>query len=122
MVDDLGNSASKKPPSSSRRRRRLAQVFPDAHVLGLPRVDCGAGLHNLGRHPTEHPNGSDITVILTLPRWDHLMGFPRLRPAHSQAYRIDVKGGPIAKQTVRDYLEHQMQPPYCSARFGSTKA
>jgi len=85
-------------------------------------LDAGTGLRNLGKHLVEQPNGSDINLILTHPHWDHLMGFPYFAPAYLERYRIHVKGGPIAKQTVQDYLEHQMQPPYFPARFASMKA
>ena len=85
-------------------------------------LDAGTGLRNLGKQLMQHPNGSEVYLILTHPHWDHLMGFPYFAPAYSEKYRIHVRGGPIAKQTVRDYLEHQMQPPYFPARLTSMKA
>ena len=85
-------------------------------------LDAGTGIRNLGKHLVQHPNGSDIYLILTHPHWDHLMGFPFFAPAYSSKYKIHIRGGPIAKDTVQKYLEHQMQPPYFPARFRSMKA
>lgn len=85
-------------------------------------LDAGTGLRNLGKRMVEQANGSDVYLLLTHPHWDHLMGFPHFAPAYSERYRIHVRGGPIAKQTVRDYLSHQMQAPYFPARMDSMKA
>jgi phosphoribosyl 1,2-cyclic phosphodiesterase len=85
-------------------------------------LDAGTGIRNLGKKMIQSPNGRDIYLIFTHPHWDHLMGFPHFAPAYSDHYRIHIRGGPIAKQTIRDYLEHQMQPPYFPARFCSMKA
>jgi phosphoribosyl 1,2-cyclic phosphodiesterase len=85
-------------------------------------LDAGTGIRNLGKSMMRNPNGSEIYLILTHPHWDHLMGFPFFAPAYSNRYRIHIRGGPIAKETVRRYLDHQMQPPYFPARFFSLKA
>ena len=85
-------------------------------------LDAGTGIRNLGKHLIQNPNGADIYLILTHPHWDHLMGFPFFAPAYSNHYRIHVRGGPIAKDTVQKYLDHQMQPPFFPARLRSLKA
>ncbi len=85
-------------------------------------LDAGTGIRNLGKSLMQHPNGSDMYLILTHPHWDHLMGFPFFAPAYSSGYKIHIRGGPVAKETIQKYLEHQMQPPYFPARFRSMKA
>jgi phosphoribosyl 1,2-cyclic phosphodiesterase len=85
-------------------------------------LDAGTGIRNLGKRIMAESGGGDITLILTHPHWDHLMGFPFFAPAYSGSFRIHIRGGPIAKETVRQYLEYQMQPPYFPARFRAMKA
>jgi phosphoribosyl 1,2-cyclic phosphodiesterase len=50
------------------------------------------------------------------------MGFPYFRPAYLSQYKIYVRGGPRAKESLHKYLEHQMQPPYFPVPFGAMKA
>jgi phosphoribosyl 1,2-cyclic phosphodiesterase len=85
-------------------------------------LDAGTGIRNLGKKIVERANDSDIYLILTHPHWDHLIGFPYFAPAYSDRYRIHVRGGPIAKQTIRSYLQQQMQPPYFPARLSALRA
>ena len=85
-------------------------------------LDAGSGIKNLGRRIVEDRRVTDIYLILTHSHWDHLIGFPFFKPAYSENYTIHVRGGPIAKETVRRYLEHQMEPPYFPARFNAMKA
>jgi phosphoribosyl 1,2-cyclic phosphodiesterase len=84
--------------------------------------DAGTGIRNLGRRILQEPKVWEMTLFLTHPHWDHLMGFPFFQPAYSDRYRIHVRGGPIAKETLRRYLEQQMQAPYFPARFDVLKA
>lgn len=85
-------------------------------------LDTGSGIRILGKKILEEGKTSDIYLILTHSHWDHLIGFPFFSPAYTVGYRIHVRGGPIAKETVRSYLEHQMEPPYFPARFSAMKA
>ena len=85
-------------------------------------IDAGTGIRNLGNKLLEEKNLKEIYLLLTHSHWDHLMGFPFFRPAYFERYKIHVRGGPIAKETLRDYLEHQMEPPYFPARMKAMKA
>ncbi|HUT66224.1 MAG TPA: MBL fold metallo-hydrolase [Spirochaetota bacterium] len=85
-------------------------------------LDAGSGIRNLGKKIIEERKTNDIYLILTHSHWDHLIGFPFFKPAYSNNYAIHIRGGPIAKETVRNYLEHQMEPPYFPARFSAMKA
>jgi phosphoribosyl 1,2-cyclic phosphodiesterase len=85
-------------------------------------IDAGTGIRGLGNKLLEEKNLKEIYLLLTHSHWDHLMGFPFFRPAYFERYTIHVRGGPIAKETLRDYLEHQMEPPYFPARMKAMKA
>ena len=50
------------------------------------------------------------------------MGFPFFKPIYSKEYKINIRGGPIAKETLKKYLNHQMEAPYFPSRFNSIKA
>ena len=84
--------------------------------------DAGTGIRNLGRRIVQEPRVWEMTLFLTHPHWDHLMGFPFFQPAYSSRYRIHVRGGPIAKDSLRQYLSQSMQTPYFPVRFDALKA
>ncbi|MBN2322774.1 MAG: MBL fold metallo-hydrolase [Spirochaetes bacterium] len=85
-------------------------------------LDAGSGIRNLGKKILEEGITEEIYLILTHSHWDHLIGFPFFTPAYSAGFRIHVRGGPVAKETVKSYLEHQMEPPYFPARFSVMRA
>ena len=84
--------------------------------------DAGTGIRNLGRRILQEPKVWELTLFLSHPHWDHLMGFPFFQPAYSSRYRIHVRGGPIAKDSLKQYLQQQMQAPYFPIRFDALKA
>lgn len=85
-------------------------------------LDAGSGIRNLGKKIVEEGKTQDLYLMLTHSHWDHLIGFPFFSPAYREGFKIHVRGGPIAKETVRNYLERQMEPPYFPARFSAMKA
>jgi phosphoribosyl 1,2-cyclic phosphodiesterase len=85
-------------------------------------IDAGTGIRNLGNKLLQEENLKEIYLLLTHSHWDHLMGFPFFRPAFFTRFKIHVRGGPVAKETLRGYLEHQMEPPYFPARMKAMKA
>jgi len=89
---------------------------------GLIVIDAGTGIRPLGKKLLSERRGGEITLILTHSHWDHLMGFPFFGPAYQKGFSIHVRGGPIAKETVRKFLEHQMEPPYFPVSFSAMKA
>ncbi len=85
-------------------------------------IDAGTGIRNLGKKLAEEQNLKEIYLLLTHSHWDHLIGFPFFKPAYFDRFTIQVRGGPIAKETLKGYLEHQMEPPYFPARMKAMKA
>jgi phosphoribosyl 1,2-cyclic phosphodiesterase len=50
------------------------------------------------------------------------MGFPFFKPAYSDKFKISVRGGQDATKCLREYLAHQMEPPYFPVKFDLLKA
>jgi phosphoribosyl 1,2-cyclic phosphodiesterase len=84
--------------------------------------DAGSGIRKLGKKIIREESCRELYLVLTHSHWDHLMGFPFFLPAYRETFTINVRGGPIAKESVKKYLEHQMEAPYFPARFSSLKA
>ncbi len=85
-------------------------------------IDSGSGIHKLGNSLLAEKGLSEMYLLLTHSHWDHILGFPFFTPAYLPAYTIRVKGGPDAKNSLRKYLEHQMDPPYFPVEFSVLKA
>ncbi|OHD72580.1 MAG: hypothetical protein A2177_04555, partial [Spirochaetes bacterium RBG_13_68_11] len=61
-------------------------------------------------------------LLVTHAHWDHLTGFPFFTPAYLERYRIHVRSWPEARDALRRYLEHQMDPPYFPVEFSVLRA
>jgi len=85
-------------------------------------IDAGTGIRKLGQKLVKDQHLREIYLLLTHSHWDHLMGFPFFLPAYSERHTIHVRGGPIAKESLKKYLSHQMEPPYFPARLNAMKA
>jgi phosphoribosyl 1,2-cyclic phosphodiesterase len=75
-------------------------------------VDAGSGIRNLGKKILQDKGIEEIYLYLTHSHWDHLMGFPFFIPAYIKRYKIHVRGGLVAKSSLKKYLAHQLDPPY----------
>lgn len=85
-------------------------------------IDAGSGIRYLGNKIISDNNITDIQLLLTHAHWDHLMGFPFFKPAYFAKYNIYVRGGKYAKDSLKKYLKHQMEPPYFPVNFDLLKA
>jgi phosphoribosyl 1,2-cyclic phosphodiesterase len=86
-------------------------------------IDAGSGIHPLGRSLlAEKGAPHEMHLLLTHSHWDHLTGFPFFGPAYLEGWRIHVRGGPDAKESLAKYLRHQMDPPYFPVEFDRLKA
>jgi len=84
--------------------------------------DAGSGIRRLGKAIMKDPSTKEMYLFLTHAHWDHLMGFPFFTPIYIDSYKINVRGGPIAKKSLRGYLKQQMEAPYFPVRFDSLRA
>lgn len=85
-------------------------------------IDAGSGLRGLGRSLVRKKAHGNITMLLTHAHWDHLNGFPFFAPAYLPQFTITFCGGPIAHESVRGYMAHQMRPPFFPIDFSHLKA
>ena len=85
-------------------------------------IDSGSGIHRLGNALLAEPGTSQLWLLVTHAHWDHLTGFPFFTPAYLERYRIHVRSWPEARDALRRYLEHQMDPPYFPVEFSVLRA
>ncbi|MCX7871733.1 MAG: MBL fold metallo-hydrolase [Verrucomicrobiae bacterium] len=74
-------------------------------------IDAGSGARNLGKDLIKR-NIHEIYLLFTHAHWDHLLGFPFFEPAYCEDCKIYLCGGPKARDSLKNYLNHQMQAPY----------
>jgi len=84
--------------------------------------DAGTGIRNLGNRIVQEKNTSEICIVFMHSHWDHMLGFPFFKPAYSKKFKINLRGGPAAKLTVKKILERQMEAPYFPVQFSTMKA
>lgn len=89
---------------------------------GVIIIDAGSGIRLLGKQLLKEKTTTDVFLLLTHSHWDHLTGFPFFTPAYSSKYKISVYGGPSAQGSLKNYLSHQMMPPYFPVDFNLMKA
>lgn len=85
-------------------------------------IDAGSGIRELGRKLLEEQDLTEIHLLLTHAHWDHLTGFPFFTPAYLGKYKIYGRGCPCAKNSLEEYLKHQMTPPYFPVPFNAMNA
>lgn len=88
---------------------------------GLIIMDAGTGVRNLGKQLVRQEQ-KHLTFLISHAHWDHLSGFPFFAPAYAAGFDIAICGGPATQQSVRDFLAHQMEPPYFPVAFAQLKA
>jgi phosphoribosyl 1,2-cyclic phosphodiesterase len=89
---------------------------------GVIIVDAGSGVRLLGKKLMQDKSLNELYMILTHAHWDHLSGFPFFTPAYLSRFKINVYGGPNAQGALKNYLSHQMSPPYFPVDFNVMKA
>jgi phosphoribosyl 1,2-cyclic phosphodiesterase len=92
------------------------------HEGGVIIIDAGSGIRVLGKKLLQEPDVEELALLLTHSHWDHLVGFPFFTPAYFSRFRINVYGGPSAQDSLKQYLSHQMTPPFFPVDFSAMKA
>ncbi len=85
-------------------------------------IDAGSGIRTLGDKLLKDTSLKEIKLLLTHAHWDHLMGFPFFTPAYTNKFSIHICGGLYAMKSLKDFLEHRMEPPYFPVTFNVMKA
>jgi phosphoribosyl 1,2-cyclic phosphodiesterase len=85
-------------------------------------IDAGTGIRDLGSAILKEKDRKEVHLLLTHAHWDHLQGFPFFVPAYLEGYTIRVWSGSLEGQVLRDFLAHQLDPPYFPVRFQELKA
>ena len=85
-------------------------------------VDAGSGVRNLGWVLSQEKDVTPIRFFFTHSHWDHLVGFPFFQPAYSEFFSITFCSGPHAQDSIRSYLNHQMEAPYFPVDFNVLRA
>jgi phosphoribosyl 1,2-cyclic phosphodiesterase len=85
-------------------------------------IDAGSGIRKLGKKLIKEDNVESLNLLMTHSHWDHLLGFPFFKPAYFSKFSIYLSGGSDAQLSVKNYLIHEMDPPYFPVSFNELKA
>jgi phosphoribosyl 1,2-cyclic phosphodiesterase len=88
--------------------------------------DAGTGIRALGKKLVAEADSerelNEVVLFLTHAHMDHLSGFPFFAPLYADKWLIKVRGGPIAKETLKGYLGRTMSVPYFPVGLGTVAA
>jgi phosphoribosyl 1,2-cyclic phosphodiesterase len=84
-------------------------------------VDAGSGIRELGNSLVAK-NRHSFTLLLTHAHWDHIMGFPFLKPIYSHETNLTIWGCPLAQISLKEMLSRTMAPPNFPINFDSIRA
>ena len=81
-------------------------------------IDCGSGLHNLGR-ALAHSGESNLRghILISHTHWDHIQGIPFFAPFFRPGNEWDVYAPKGLGQSLHDTLAGQMQYVYFPVRL-----
>lgn len=88
---------------------------------GVIIVDAGSGIRRAGNRLIEEKRTS-FHLIFTHAHWDHILGFPFLKPIYRSDNRIDIYGCAGADMTMLDTLAKSMAAPYFPVPYDSIAA
>ena len=84
-------------------------------------VDCGSGVRRLGNRLV-HEGIRRFTILFTHSHWDHILGFPFLKPIYDAKTRIDFHGCPFAQKSIQTVIAKIMEPPQFPVNLGAIQA
>jgi ribonuclease BN (tRNA processing enzyme) len=84
-------------------------------------IDAGSGIRELGNSLVAK-NRHSFTLLLTHAHWDHIMGFPFLKPIYSHETNLTIWGCPLAQISLKEMLSRTMAPPNFPINFDSIRA
>jgi len=80
-------------------------------------IDCGSGLHNLGRALAQSGECVRGHILITHTHWDHIQGIPFFGPFFRSGNEWDVYAPKGLGQSLHDTLAGQMQYVYFPVRL-----
>jgi ribonuclease BN (tRNA processing enzyme) len=84
-------------------------------------VDCGSGVRRAGNRLVEE-KVRHFSILLTHSHWDHILGFPFLKPIYHSDVEIDFHGCPFAQKSVQTVIAKIMEPPQFPINLGAIRA
>lgn len=79
-------------------------------------IDAGTGIRRLGNKLLERHEHT-FNMLFTHAHWDHIMGFPFLKPIYFEKTNINIYGSPCAQDTIRNIVAHTMEAPFFPVNF-----
>lgn len=81
-------------------------------------LDCGTGVHDLGRKLVAESEGAIRgALLISHLHWDHIQGFPFFAPLFGRENEWDIYAPRGLNQSLRDALAGQMEYPYFPVDF-----
>jgi phosphoribosyl 1,2-cyclic phosphodiesterase len=84
-------------------------------------VDAGSGIREAGNSLIA-TGRHEFTLLLTHAHWDHIMGFPFLKPIYSHKTKLNIWGCPFAQTSIKEMLTRIMAAPNFPVNFDSIHA
>jgi ribonuclease BN (tRNA processing enzyme) len=84
-------------------------------------VDCGSGVRRVGNNLLKE-KVRRFTILLTHSHWDHVLGFPFLKPVYDSKVKIDFHGCPFAQKSIQSVVAKIMEPPQFPINLGAIRA
>ena len=84
-------------------------------------VDCGSGVRRLGNRLVDEQIRR-FTILFTHSHWDHILGFPFLKPIYDSKTAIDFHGCPFAQKSIQTVIAKIMEPPQFPVNLGAIRA
>jgi len=84
-------------------------------------IDAGSGIRNLGQQLITEKKYS-ASLLLTHVHWDHILGFPFLKPLFHSAHRLEIHGSLSVRRTIKEIIGKIMTPPFFPVHANDIRA
>jgi phosphoribosyl 1,2-cyclic phosphodiesterase len=84
-------------------------------------VDAGSGIRRLGNKLLEEER-FEYYMLFTHSHWDHILGFPFLKPIYLEETTLNVMGSPTTQDNLKVLLPRIMSAPHFPVPFHKLKA
>lgn len=84
-------------------------------------VDGGSGIARLGKQLVAD-GVREMSLVLTHPHWDHVMGLPFFKPLYTEGFKLDVYGADSENKTLGGLLAMQHHVGHFPVSFDALPA